>query len=135
MRRWFPDDEIRILATPTEFVFRDSAMEITLPTVAWVDSDARIIVFEEPGPGAPPLTRVDIFKPAPTDPIVSRGEMLEKLMRHGLVKLITETVFKVKPLVRFGPLQCFDPILSGFQRELFEHAARGAGASVVEFEA
>jgi hypothetical protein len=134
MRRWFSEDEIRIEASPTEIIFQDGDRQIALPTTVWVNTQGRIQMLGPSLPGAPALTRVDLFRPAPTDPPVSRLTMLESLLRYGLGLLVTEHIFKVSPHIRFGSLRSFDPLLSGFQRELFENAARAAGARVVAFE-
>jgi hypothetical protein len=60
--------------------------------------------------------------------------LLELLLRYCLAQIITKSVFKTKPVVRFGPLTSFDPLLTGFQREIFEQAALGAGARKVRFD-
>lgn len=69
--RWFPDNEIRIEASPAAIVIRDSVQQITLPTTVWVTSDGK---------------------------------------------------------------KSFDPILSGFQRKIFEASALQAGAREVRFD-
>jgi hypothetical protein len=133
--RWLPDSEIVIQASPSEFVFRDSVDELRLPTVLWLSLDGtRLEAVDERVPSSPSTKRVELFKPASSDPDIPRIDLLMMLLRHGLKRFMNETVFKVRPTVRFASLRCFDSLLSGFQRDLFEHAALGAGARLVRFD-
>jgi hypothetical protein len=131
--RWLPDSEILILASPAEFVFRDRFEEFKLPTVLWLSRDGRLDAVDHRIPISSAIIRVEVFAPAATDPHASRSDMLWMLLRHGLKRFINESFFRVRPDVRFGPLRCFDSLLTGFQRDLFQQAALRAGARVVLF--
>lgn len=132
--RWFPDSEVRIDATPSVFVLRDDFDEVTLPATVWVTLDGRFEAVNDRPPETPSVIRVEIFKPSPWDPDVSRSELLRRFLRFGLRRFIEGVMFKVRPIVRFGSLQGFAPMLCGFQRDLFEWAALNAGARAVRFD-
>lgn len=122
------------MASPKEFVFRDGVEELRLPTELWVDTQGRIEGFDNRPSGSTTLRRVAIFEPAPSDPNISRTDLLAALLRYGLSELLRKRVLKVRPVVRFAGLGLFDPVLGGFQRELFQEAARKAGARRVLFD-
>ncbi|HEU4996116.1 MAG TPA: hypothetical protein VFT29_14970 [Gemmatimonadaceae bacterium] len=132
--RWFPDSEVRIDATPSVFVLRDDLDAVTLPATVWVTLDGRFEAVNDRPPESPGVIRVEIFKPSPWDPDVSRSELLRRLLRFGLRRFIEGVMFKVRPIVRFGSLESFTPVLGGFQRDLFEWAAISAGARAVRFD-
>jgi hypothetical protein len=132
--RWLPDSEILILASPAEFVFRDSFEEFRLPTVLWLSGDGKLDTVDDRIPISSAIRRVEVFSPAPTDPVASRCDMLFMLLQHGIKRLTNEAVFRVRPQVRFASLESFAALLTGFQRDLFEQAARRAGARVVRFD-
>jgi len=132
--RWFSDREIVILASPDEFVFRGRLEEVRFAPVLWLTNAGQIAAVGDLDAEGESLTRVDIFKPQPSDPDIPRTRLLTLLLRYGLAVILVESVFKRKPVVRFGSLAAFDQLLSGFQREIFERAALDGGARQVRFE-
>jgi len=131
--RWFPDNEVRIDASPSVIVLRDDIDELTLPATVWVTLDGTFEAVDDRPPESAGTRRIELFHPSPWDLDVPRGELLRRLLRFGLTRFVEGVMFKVRPIVRFGSLESFSQILCGFQRDLFEWAAINAGAREVRF--
>ena len=125
----------RLASTGSGSWLRGTLDEVRVAPVLWLDAEGkRIHGVGDVSAGDDRLVRVEIFKPMPSDPAVQRTWLLELLLRYCLTLIIGNGVFKLKPVVRFGSLASFDPLLSGFQREIFERAALNAGARKVHFD-
>ncbi len=111
--RWFPDNEVRIDASPSVIVLRDDIDEVTLPATVWVTLDGTFEAVDDRPPESAGTRRIELFHPSPWDLDVPRGELLRRLLPFGLTR--------------------FSQILGGFQRDLFEWAAINAGAREVRF--
>lgn len=132
--RWFPDNEVRIEASPSVIVLRDDVDEVRLPATVWVMLDGTFEAVDDRSPESAGMRRIELFNPSPWDLDVARGELLRRLLRFGLTRFAEGVMFRVRPIVRFGSLESFTPILGGFQRDLFEWAAINAGAKEVRFD-
>ena len=132
--RWVSDQEVDVFPSPSEFVFRGRHDEVRLAPVIWLDAAGRkVLGVGDAKPLQDGAVRVALFAPAPGDPRIDRHRLLVMFLRQVMYLFLAGTFIKVKPRLRFHGIGAMSPMLAGFERELFERAAKDAGAREVAF--
>ncbi|HEX6368675.1 MAG TPA: hypothetical protein VF006_07080 [Longimicrobium sp.] len=131
MLRFLRHPQMEVDVSPGEFVFRQDANVVRLPTVVQPDVGAGVRWFEMEG-YRPPRNPLPLFAPG-GEAAESRTEHLRAWLRVGLIECQRDRKILLRPHVTVHDAASLDAALLGYQYALLRSELIAAGARSVRF--